>query len=116
LTKTQKSDLTLKIVRLLRSTKTPMTAYAIAKKLQRYFSAIHYHLRKMEAEGMIIHVSEGYVLIPVLYDPLLVEAVYAVLTPYVKDAAKKCESSSQLLNVLKIAVALFIDDLNTKKI
>lgn len=109
-----KLDVRVEIVHVMRAVSGPVTAYGIAKKLHRHVNLISYHLTKLEADKLVIRSSAGYRLIPVLYDPLLVDALYAVLTPYVSDAAKLCANPCELLHVLDLGIRLFMRDLQKR--
>lgn len=98
----------------MRSVSGPITAYRLAKKLRRHVNLISYHLAKLESDELVIRSSAGYRLIPALCDALLVDALYAVLTPYVGDAAKLCAKPSQVLHVLDLAIRLFMRDMKTR--
>jgi hypothetical protein len=55
-------------------------------------------------------------LTPILYDNQLLDAIYAVLTPFVSDTAVECDSPEQVLAVLQVSLELFLSDLKPKNI
>jgi len=75
-----------------------------------------YHLKKLEKDELATKHEDGYVLIPILYDDQLIDAIYSVLIPFVNDTSQHCETPKQVLSVLQISLELFLNDLKPKKI
>lgn len=94
----------------------PTSTYKLAQITKQHINLVTYHLKKLEKDELATKSEDGYALIPILYDDQLIDAVYSVLIPFVNDTSQHCETSKQVLSVIRTSLELFLNDLKPKKI
>jgi len=110
------NDVRIQIVKLMRLVASPISAYAISKNTGLHVNLVHYHLKKMESEGIVIRTKEGYGLIPVLYDEALIAGMEASLLPFVRDMAKALRPCKPelVMRSLEASLSLLLEEIRDK--
>jgi len=101
-------ELSIDIVRLLRTKDKPLTAYTISKLIKQNTSSVYNELRKLEKKGIVIGVNTNrkkyYILQPFFYDSnywvLLIES----LKPVIEEISDKAIKDIDVLSSIYISV------------
>ena len=111
----------LKIIKCLIKEGNPLILNHIAKKTKLDIQLVEYHIKKLIEEGIAITVTEEgkkyYFLCSPFYDKNNMNALYSLLTPYVKATVKDLSEDTatteeQVLNTFMYLLLLFIDNIN----
>lgn len=114
----------LKIIKCLIDEDNPLILNHIAKKTDLDIQLVKYHIKNLIADGIVNTAIEAekkyYYLCDPFYDENNMNALYALLTPYIEATAKEMTEDNpeiterEILNTFMYLLLLFIDNVNVE--